>query len=149
MSEMPITAKRENRNSPVASGLRPMPAKAMIPMTVAPRRGICVLLAASSAASRDESPRRMAICMPSATTMALSTSMPMAMIRAPREIRSISIEKKAMNKSVPTTVRRSVVPTVTAARQPMKRASTITTMLTDMARLTRKSFEASSTTRCC
>ena len=56
---------------------------------------------------------------------------------------------KFMKKNVPTTVSSSVVPTTTAARQPMKTAKTATTMETDIARLTRKSFEASSTTTCC
>lgn len=117
-SEMPITAKSENRNSPVASGLRPIAAKAMMPMTVAPSSGICVFDAASSAASRERRPRFMALCMPSATSIALSTSMPIAMINAPSEIRSISMENSFMNRSVPTTVNRSVVPTSTAAANP-------------------------------
>ena len=87
--------------------------------------------------------------MPSATTMALSTSIPMAMINAPRLIRSISMEKIPMKNSVPTTVNNRVEPTTTAARHPMNSASTITTMLTDMARFTRKSLDAFSTTKCC
>ena len=120
-----------------------------MPMTVAPSRGIWVLAAASSAAALLSRPRRIEICIPSATTMALSTSMPIAMISAPSEIRSISIENSAMKNSVPTTVSRSVDPTTTAARQPMKIPSTTTTMETDMARFTRKALEASSTTTCC
>ena len=148
-SEIPITANNENRNSPVASGLSPMPAKAMIPITVAPKSGICVLLAASSAASRLSLPRRIAICIPSATTMALSTNIPIAIINAPREIRSISMEKIAIKNNVPTTVKSSVTPTTTAARHPMNSARTITTIVTDIARLIRNAFDASSTTTCC
>ena len=147
-SEIAITAKSEKRNSPVASGLSPIPAKAMMPMTVAPKSGICVLLAASVAASRELLPCCMEICIPSATTMALSTSIPIAMINAPSEIRSISIAPSAMKKSVPTTVSNRVEPTTTAARQPMKTASTATTMATDMARFSKKAFDASSTTAC-
>ena len=116
---------------------------------MAPRSGIWVFPAVSAAASREDLPPCMAICIPSATTMALSTSMPMAMISAPSEIRSISIAKTAMKNSVPTTVSNRVAPTTTEARQPMNSASTPTTMATDMARFTRKAFEASSTTRCC
>ncbi len=148
-SDMPMTANNENINSPVESGDKPIPANAMMPITVAPKSGIWVRFATSSHASRDGFPRRMAICMPSATTIALSTNIPIAMIRAPSEIRSISIEKIAMKKSVPTTVKSKVPPTTMAARHPMNSANTATTMLTDIARFTKKSLDDSSTTTCC
>ena len=148
-SDIPITAKSENINSPVESGLKPMPAKAMMPMMVAPNRGICVLPAASSAASREDLPRPIAIFMPSATTMALSTNIPIAMISAPNEIRSISMEKIDINSTVPTTVSSSVAPTTTDARAPMKTPRTSTTMPTDIARLIKNPLEDSSTTTCC
>ena len=149
ISDMPITAKSENRNSPVASGLVPMPAKAMMPMTVAPSSGTCVFFVASSAAAEPRLPCNIETCIPSATTMALSTSIPMAMISAPSEMRSISIEKIAMKNTVPITVSSSVAPTTTAARQPIASASTTTTMATEVARFSRKAFDASSTTTCC
>jgi hypothetical protein len=50
---------------------------------------------------------------------------------------------------VKVTVRKSVAPTTTAARQPMKSASTPITTPTDWARLTRNSEFASATARCC
>ena len=81
--------------------------------------------------------------------MALSTSMPMAMISAPSEIRSISMFNSPMNSRVPSTVSSRVLPTTTPMRQPMARHSTPITMATDMARLSRKSLMASLTTWCC
>ena len=148
-SDSVMTANSETMNSPVASGLSPIGPKATIPITVAPSSGTCVFCAASSAASRECSPRRMAVCIPSATTIALSTSMPIAMISAPRLMRSISTPKGSISASVPVTVSNSVPPTTTAARSPMNSAKTTRTMATDMPRLTRKSFEAACTITCC
>ena len=141
-----MTAKRENRNSPEASGDSPMPAKAMAPMMVAPKGGTCVLRAASCAASAAGRPLRISTCMPSALTMALSTTLPMAMIRAPRRMRSTLMPKSTVKKKGKTTVSASVTPTTTAARAPMKRAIITPT---DSARLIRKALLASSTTTCC
>ena len=56
-SEMPMTAKSENRNSPVESGDSPIPENAMMPMIVAPRSGHSVEETASSAAFIRSSPR--------------------------------------------------------------------------------------------
>ena len=120
-----------------------------MPITVAPSSGHWVDVTASSAASRRRLPRITPVSMPSATTMALSTSMPIAMISAPREMRSISMANMSMKKTVPATVRKRALPTVSPARHPMKTQSTPTTIAIDRARLNRKELIASSTTMCC
>ena len=130
-NEIAITANSENRNSPVASGDNPIPENAMIPITVAPSRGNDVAVSVSAAASSADLPRAMPISMPSAITMALSTSIPMAMISAPRLIRSISMPKTDMKNSVENTVRPRVAPTTKPARQPMVSISAPMTMATD------------------
>ena len=87
--------------------------------------------------------------MPSQTTTALSTSMPMAMISAPREIRSSSMPASHITSSVPSTVRNSTAPMITPARRPMAMHSTPTTMATERNTLRAKLFTDSSTMRCC
>ena len=121
----------------------------MIPITVAPSSGMDVELSVSAAAFIALFPRAMPITIPSVITMALSTSIPIAMIRAPRLIRSIAIPKTDMKNSVTNTVSPSVVPTTRPARQPIVIISAPTTMATDIARLRRKLETASSTTTCC
>ena len=64
-----------------------MGAKARIAMTVAPSKGHMVCATMALAASSLLRPRFMPINTPSVITMALSTSMPSAMINAPSEIR--------------------------------------------------------------
>ena len=120
-----------------------------MPMTVAPSSGMLVALSVSAAASSGVWPRAMPITMPSAMTMALSTSIPMAMISAPRLIRSISIPRTAMKKTVASTVRPRVAPTTRPARQPIVSISAPTTITTDCKRPTRKLDTASSTTLVC
>ena len=66
----------------------PMEAKAITATAVAPNRGMAFWLTTSLAASRPLRPWSIFIFMPSTMTMALSTSMPRAMIKAPREMRS-------------------------------------------------------------
>ncbi len=121
----------------------------MMPITVAPRSGHCVFLTASSAASSRRFPRCTPVSIPSVTTIALSTSMPIAMMSAPSEIRSISRPNWFMKKIVPSTVRNSTDPTVRPARHPIDTIRTITTMATDSARLIRKSLIDRFTTTCC
>ena len=87
--------------------------------------------------------------MPSTMTMALSTSIPMAMIKAPRLIRSTLTPNRYMKKNVASTVSKSDTPTTTEARTPMNSASTPITTPTDRASDKRKLLLASSTTRCC
>ena len=147
--EIAITAKSENKNSPVASGDRPIPENAMIPITVAPSKGMDVEVSVSAAASSALLPRAIPITMPSVMTMALSTSIPMAMISAPRLIRSICMPKIDMKNRVENTVRLKVRPTTSPARHPMVSIRAATTMATDCPRLTRKLDTASSTTTCC
>ena len=73
------------------SGDRPIAENARMPMAVPPSRAQMVLPTASRAASTGFIPASMRTSIPSATTMALSTSMPRAITRAPREIRCSSI----------------------------------------------------------
>ena len=64
-----------------------MGAKAVIAMMVAPSKGHFVCLTTELAACNLVMPRCKPMSMPSVTTMALSTSIPSAMMSPPREIR--------------------------------------------------------------
>jgi hypothetical protein len=138
LSEMRMTVKRLRQNSPVASFEVPMAAKARIATTVAPRSGIAVCPTTSLAASVASCPASMRTLIPSTTTMALSTSMPRAMIRAPREILSRVTPMVPMKRKVPEMVRKRIVPMMSPLRRPMKRRSTTTTMATACPRVTMK-----------
>ncbi len=94
-------------------------------------------------------PRCFWISMPSQITTALSTSMPMAMISAPREMRSSSIPASHISSSVPSTVRNSTAPMITPARRPIARQSTPMTMATERKTLSAKLLTESLTMRCC
>ena len=82
-------------------------------------------------------------------TMALSTSMPMAMISAPSDTRCMVMPNTFISSSVPSTVNSSEPPATTPPRQPMARHSTRMTMAMELARLMMKPLTASSTTVCC
>ncbi len=114
-SEIRITVYSERVYSPVASCDVPIAAKASTAMIVAPSSGQAVCCTVSTAARTLSTPCCSFTSIPSTTTMALSTSIPSAMISAPREMRS------------------SITP-----MRPMKRSSTTTTMATACSRLTRK-----------
>ncbi len=83
--------------------------------------------------------------MPSVTTMALSTSMPSAMISAPSEMRCIAMPAPYIAISVPATVSTSTAPMISPLRRPMKSSSTTTTMATAPARLATKLSTAART----
>ncbi len=83
-----MTVKSDRQNSPVLSGDRPIAAKAMMATTVAPSSGVDVWPVTSRAASSASIPPLIRTNMPSMITIALSTSMPSAMISAPSEMRS-------------------------------------------------------------
>ena len=144
-SDMPQTSNKEPRYSPVESADRPMGANAATPMMVAASSGKRVLATAETADSLGVSPCLMRVIMPSVTTMALSTSIPIAIIMAPSEIRCSSIPRAAMMPIVPVTVSISTAPTMTPARQPMNRHSAMMTVVIDAMRLTRNWLIARST----
>ncbi|CAI8370041.1 MAG: Uncharacterised protein [Halieaceae bacterium] len=91
----------------------------------------------------------MRVIMPSVTTMALSTSMPIAIIMAPSEIRCSSIPAAAITPTVPVTVSNSTAPTITPARQPINRHSAAMTVVMEAVRFSRNSPIDRSTRRCC
>ena len=78
--------------------------------------------------------------------MALSTSMPIAIINAPSEMRCRLIPSIAINAIVPSTVSSRTLPTTVPARQPIKRHSAPTTVTTDNVRLRKNVLIASLTT---
>ncbi|OPZ41070.1 MAG: hypothetical protein BWY99_00235 [Synergistetes bacterium ADurb.BinA166] len=84
--DMLTTWNRLLQNSPVLSGESPIGAKAIAAMIVAPSRGTWVCLTTSIAEDAPSRPLCIPTRIPSATTMALSTSMPSAIMRAPREM---------------------------------------------------------------
>ena len=65
----------------------PIAAKAVMAMAVAPSSGSWACAVTSRAASSLSCPARIRTIIPSVMTIALSTSMPSAMISAPSEIR--------------------------------------------------------------
>ncbi len=73
--------------------------------------------------------------MPSTTTMALSTSIPRAMIRAPREMRSSATPIGARKMNEPTIVSTRMKPIRSPERTPMKKSSTTMTINTACHRL--------------
>ena len=83
--------------------------------------------------------------MPSVTTMALSTSMPSAMINAPREMRCIAMPSRYIAISVPATVSSRMLPTMRPLRRPMKITSTMTTMTRAATRFATKPSTANRT----
>ena len=89
-SEMATVQNSEFVYSPVLSGENPIAEKARKPTTVPPRSGHIVLRTTAIAAEAGSSPRCTRTRVPSTTTMALSTSIPRAMMSAPREMRCMS-----------------------------------------------------------
>ncbi len=137
-SEYISTQNSDPANSPVESGDRPMGAKASTAMKVAPSNGHMVCLTIALAASSLVWPRCRPIKMPSVMTIALSTSMPRAMISAPSEMRWSSMSFCSIRMNVPLQVRNSTIPISTPLLMPMKNNSTTMTMATAAIRFFRK-----------
>ena len=104
-------------------------------MAVAPNSGKAVCPITSLAASRGSFPTCMRTRIPSVTTIALSTSMPRAMIRPPKEIRSRMIPFIPMMMKDPMIVVTSTPPMISPLRRPMKMRRTTITMATASIRL--------------
>jgi hypothetical protein len=126
-------------------GDNPMALKARMPTAVPPSSGHLVASTTATAACSGSSPFCSRTRMPSATTMALSTSMPRAMISAPREMRCMAMPSRFIAISVPATVKSSTAPTITPLRRPMNSTSTTTTITTAATRLATKPSTASRT----
>ena len=94
-------------------------------------------------------PRWNRISMPSTITIALSTSMPSAMISAPSDIRSRLTLAMLMKMKLPQIVRKRMNPISRPLRSPMKNSSTTITMATACKRLTTKLEIAVSTASDC
>ena len=118
-------------------------------MTVAANSGKRVVVTAAMADSRGLSPCLMRVIMPSVTTMALSTSMPIAIIMAPSEMRCSSMPAAAITPIVPVTVSNSTAPTITPARHPMNKHSAAMTVVMEAVRLSKNWVIDRSTSRCC
>ena len=141
-SEIMMTVYRERVYSPVESCEVPIAANASTAITVAPNRGQAVCLTTSRAALRRSMPCWNRISMPSTMTIALSTSMPSAMISAPRDIRSRVTSCKLIKMKLPQIVRSRMKPMSRPLRSPMKNSSTTTTMTIAWRRLMTKPWIA-------
>ncbi len=110
----------------------------MTATTVAPSSGMEGWDAASIAALMRSMPFCKRTITPSATTIALSTIIPMAMMSAPSDMRCRSSPIRAMARNVTTiTMTRPVRPTTRDDRSPMASHRTPITMATAWARLIR------------
>ena len=136
-SEIATTWNSERKKWPVASLDKPMGPKAAMPIIVAPSKANWVLFTEFDAASAGVSPLLTPMTMPSATTIPLSTNMPIAIIRAPNDIRCSSIPIMDIMHMVPSTVSSKAAPTTAPALHPIKRQSAAITEITDNAKLLR------------
>ena len=100
-------------------------------------------IAASIMARLRSTPRSMACWALSVTTMALSTSMPMAMMNPASEVRLSPSPRNCIRSSVPPMEKSSELPISTPARNPMTSMMMAMTMATDSARLIRNVVLAS------
>ena len=130
-SEIMITWNSVRVYSPVASGDIPTAAKAKIATTVAPKSGHMVWSTTAFAASFLSSPFCIRTRMPSVMTMELSTSIPIAMMSAPREMRWSVMSITYMKRSVPEMISTSIKPMITPLWTPMKITRRPTTIATD------------------
>src|SRR6516162_10619160 len=106
-----MTQNRELQYSPVESSDRPMAAKAMTPMAVAPKSGHWFCATMSRTTSSFSSPDSIPTLIPSMTMIALSVSMHRAMMSAPSEMRSSRRSPfMYMTRNVPIMVRNSTMP---------------------------------------
>ena len=112
-------------------------------MNVAPSNPHCGPVAPSIRAFRRSMPRAMAICALSVTTIALSTSIPMAMMKPASEVRFNPTPMKDMMSSVPPMVNINELPISIPARSPITSMMITITMSRDSIRLMMKPLFAS------
>ena len=103
-------------------------------ISVAPSRLQRGALAPSMTACRRATPRSMACCALSVTTMALSTNMPIAMMNPASEVRLRPSPRNCISRSVPPMENSSELPINTPARNPMTSMMIRMTIATDSAR---------------
>src|SRR5215468_5043257 len=119
LREIRMTQNSELQYSPVLSSDRPIAAKAMTPMAVAPKSGHWFCATVSRTASSLSPPDSMPTLIPSMTMMALSVSMHRAMMSAPSEMRSISRSPfMYMTRNVAMIVRNSTMPMMKPVLRP-------------------------------
>ena len=124
-----MTQNRELQYSPVRSSDSPMAAKATTAMAVAPNSGHWFCAITSRITWSLSSPASIRTLMPSVTTIALSVSMHRAMMRAPREMRSIRrLPSMYITRNVPMIVRNRTKPIMKPALRPIAIRSTTKTM---------------------
>ena len=140
--EMKMTQKRELQYSPVLSSDKPIAAKAITAMAVAPKSGHWHWDTTSRITEILSSPLSMRTFIPSVMTIALSVSMQSAMIKAPREMRSSRMSLKYITWIVARIVSSRTTPIIIPARSPIAKRSTTNTMLTALTRLKAKALVA-------
>ena len=148
-SDINTTWNKERQNSPVESSEVPIAANASTATAVAPSRGMADCWATSIVASLACMPCFILMSVPSTTTMALSTSMPRAMISAPSDIRCNEISHGSMKINVAETVSTNTKPIIKPARRPIANNNTMITIATAWYRLMRKLSIAMVTERDC
>ena len=134
-SDTASTMNRSRTYTPAVSGERKMGKNARMAISVAPSRGIAVCRPMAVRASMRGRPLRMPTSMPSIITMALSTSIPIARIRAPSDTRCMVPSSPARKVSEPSTISTRLMPMMMPLRMPMNIMSTTITMATDSMRL--------------
>ena len=143
--ETAITIKRSRTYTPAVSGLIKIGKKANIAIRVAPSSGIAVFLPMEVSASLRGLPALRSTRMPSTITMALSTSIPIARMKAPRETLCRVPSKKLSTRKEPKTITTSESPRIMPLFSPIKKMSTTTTISTDSSRFSRKVLSESDT----
>ena len=129
--------------SATADGARYSGRNEQIAMNVAPSRPHCGPVAPSISACRRRAPRRIAFCALSVTTIALSTSIPIAMMNPASEVRFRPTPRNCMISSVPPMAKISELPINMPARRPMISMISTITIEIDSIRLTMKVLLAS------
>ena len=138
-----ITMNRDDRISPVMCGERYTGKNVSTAINVAPNSGMAVVPTADSMAGRLRMPRCMFTNAASYTTIALSTSIPMAIIMAASDIRCRAISVAHMYINVPKIEKTSPLPISMPFFIPMNRSSTPATVITDIIRFSTKPSLAS------
>ena len=138
--------KRSLTYTPAVSGERNTGRNARIAMSVAPRSGIAVFLPIAVSASMRGFPLFRSTRMPSIMTMALSTSIPIARINAPKDTRCILPSAIPRSRKEPMTITMRDMPMIMPLLMPITSMSIAITITTDSMRLM-KNVESASVTR--
>ncbi|OQC34181.1 MAG: hypothetical protein BWX65_00551 [Bacteroidetes bacterium ADurb.Bin057] len=127
---------------PAVSGDKYTGKKATIAIDVAPNNAIAVFFAVLNSAVFTGFPNCKSTIMPSITTIALSTNIPIATINAPSDMRWSVPSKASSTGKVVKTVRTSPEPMITPLLKPMVNISTSITMTTETTKFNIKSLIA-------